>query len=288
MTGQDLLEICQQYDMHIYDVALQYEKSKSGKTKAEIIGVMRNHLQVMGESIESGLNTEQEKLQGKMIGGEARKLRERYERINPVCGLTMARAMSFALSCLEVNASMGRIVASPTAGSCGVLPGVLFSIKETHQVTDEQMVQGLLTASAVGIVIAKNACLSGAEGGCQAEIGSAAAMAAAAIVEIQGGTPGQALHGAAIALKNLMGLICDPVAGLVEAPCSKRNAIGTANALISAEMALAGIESIIPFDEVVHAMYEVGRTMPCALRETAEGGIAATPTGKKLKKEIQS
>jgi len=148
------------------------------------------------------------------------------------------------------------------------------------------LLQGLITAGAVGLIIAKNATLSGAEGGCQAEVGSAAAMGAAAIVEMMGGTPAQALHGAAIALKNLMGLICDPIAGLVEAPCSKRNAIGTANALISAEMALSGIESVIPFDEVVATMYQVGRMLPCALRETAEGGIAITPTGLKIKEEI--
>lgn len=183
---------------------------------------------------------------------------------------------------------MGRIVAAPTAGSCGVLPGVLFSLAESHHVSEEKLVEGLLTSGAVGLVIAKNASLSGAEGGCQAEIGSASAMGAAAVVEIMGGTPEQALHGGAIALKNLLGLVCDPIAGLVEAPCSKRNAIGTANALVSAEMALAGIESVIPFDEVVEAMHQVGRMMPCTLRETAEGGLAATPTGRRLKEEVFS
>jgi L-serine dehydratase len=181
---------------------------------------------------------------------------------------------------------MGRIVAAPTAGASGVLPGVLFSLAETHQLAEDQLVEGLFTAGAVGLVIAKNASLSGAAGGCQAEIGSASAMAAAAAVELVKGSPEQALHAAAIALKNLLGLVCDPVAGLVESPCSKRNAVGTANALVAAEMALAGIESVIPFDEVVAAMYQVGRTLPLTLRETAEGGLAITPTGIKLKKKI--
>jgi L-serine dehydratase len=163
---------------------------------------------------------------------------------------------------------------------------VLLSIKETFDLKDEELIKGLFTAAGTGILIAKNATLSGAEGGCQAEVGSASAMGAAAVVEILGGKPEAVFHAAAIALKNLMGLICDPIAGLVEAPCSKRNAIGTANALISAEMALAGIESVIPFDEVVSAMYKVGRMMPCNLRETAEGGLAATYTGKCIRKSI--
>jgi len=284
-NGADLLEICRRKSYSLHKIMLEYESYKSGKTSEEIKGLMLVNLQVMKDSAYQGLDEEKD-IRGKIIGGQARKMHQRYEKITPVCGHTMARAVSFALSVTEVNASMGRIVAAPTAGSCGILPGVLFSLAESHHISEEKLVQGLLTAGAIGLVIAKNASLSGAEGGCQAEVGSASAMGAAAVVEMMQGSPEQALHAGSIALKNLLGLVCDPIAGLVEAPCSKRNAIGTANALVAAEMALAGIESVIPFDEVVTAMYQVGRMMPCALRETAEGGLAGTPTGRRLKSEI--
>lgn len=284
-NGADLLEISRQKRFSLHQVMLEYESYKSGKSPEKIKEVMRGNLQVMKDSAYQGLDEEKD-IRGKIIGGQAKKMHQRYQKVTPVCGHTMARAVSFALSVTEVNASMGRIVAAPTAGSCGILPGVLFSLAESHRVSEEKLVEGLLTAGAIGLVIAKNASLAGAEGGCQAEVGSASAMGAAAVVEIMGGSPEQALHAGSIALKNLLGLVCDPIAGLVEAPCSKRNAIGTANALVAAEMALAGVASVIPFDEVVTAMYQVGRAMPCALRETAEGGLAATPTGRRLKKEI--
>ncbi|NMA82832.1 MAG: L-serine ammonia-lyase, iron-sulfur-dependent, subunit alpha [Epulopiscium sp.] len=284
-TGAELLEICNIKNCKIYDAAIFQESKLYGISKEEIYIQMKAQLSVMRHSVEEGLS-EERKMVGKIIGGEGKKIRDREKNIKPVCGHTMAKAMSYAFATMETNAGMGKIVAAPTAGSCGVLPAILLSIEDSHQVEEQVLLQGLITAGAVGLIIAKNATLSGAEGGCQAEVGSAAAMGAAAIVEMMGGTPAQALHGAAIALKNLMGLICDPIAGLVEAPCSKRNAIGTANALISAEMALSGIESVIPFDEVVATMYQVGRMLPCALRETAEGGIAITPTGLKIKEEI--
>ncbi len=284
-NGTALLDLCAEKNLSLHQIILLYESDKTGKTPEEIKRLMANNLQVMKTSAYQGL-AEDSTLKGKIIGEQGKKMYQRYQTVQPVCGFTMARAVSFALSVTEVNASMGRIVASPTAGSCGVLPGVLFSLAESHQIGEEQLVEGLFTAGAIGMVIAKNASLSGAEGGCQAEVGSASAMGAAAVVEIMSGTPEQALHAGAIALKNLLGLVCDPIAGLVEAPCSKRNAIGTANALVSAEMALAGIESVIPFDEVVEAMYRVGNSMPCALRETAEGGLATTTTGRRLKQEI--
>ncbi|MGI6677640.1 MAG: L-serine ammonia-lyase, iron-sulfur-dependent, subunit alpha [Dehalobacterium sp.] len=284
-NGTDLLDLCAEKNLSLHQIILLYESEKTGKTPEEIKRLMANNLQVMKKSAYQGLE-EDTTFQGKIIGEQGKKMRRRYQRVQPVCGFTMARAVSFALSVTEANASMGRIVASPTAGSCGVLPGVLFGLAESHQISEEKLVEGLFTAGAIGLVIAKNASLSGAEGGCQAEVGSASAMGAAAVVEIMGGTPTQALHAGAISLKNLLGLVCDPIAGLVEAPCSKRNAVGTANALVAAEMALAGIASVIPFDEVVEAMYRVGNSMPCALRETAEGGLAATITGQRLKQEI--
>ena len=219
-TGTELVEFCNQKKCHIYEAIVIQEQKNYERTAEEIYNQMRTNLQVMRDSVNSIFEDQSmyEK-KGKIIGGEAKKLRTRYRKEVPLCGMTMAKAISYALATMETNATMGKIVAAPTAGSCGILPALLLSVEET---------------------------LSGAEGGCQAEVGSASAMGAAALIEMMEGTPMQAMHGAAIALKNLMGLVCDPIAGLVEAPCSKRNAIGTANALISAEMALAGIESVIP------------------------------------------
>ncbi|MEG1773908.1 MAG: L-serine ammonia-lyase, iron-sulfur-dependent, subunit alpha, partial [Oscillospiraceae bacterium] len=203
-----------------------------------------------------------------------------------LCGGLLNRVMARALSCSEVNASMGRICAAPTAGACGILPAVLLSVGEKLSLSREQLVRGLLTASGVGAVIMKNATVSGAEGGCQAECGTAAAMAAAAAVEMAGGTPGMALHAAAFALMNTMGLVCDPVAGLVQVPCAQRNALQAVAALGAADLALAGMESVIPADQVIDAMLRVGRSLPMQLRETALGGVADTPAGREIAQRI--
>lgn len=192
------------------------------------------------------------------------------------------QSVAAAMGVMEVNGTMGLIVAAPTAGSCGILPGALIERGQDRGKTDEALIDALFTAGAVGYIVTKNATVSGAEGGCQAETGTAAAMAAAGLVELFDGTPEQALTAAAITIKNIMGLVCDPIAGLVECPCTKRNAIGVANALMSADLSLAGVESNIPFDEVVESMYRVGKQMSSDLRETALGGLAITPTGKKL------
>lgn len=194
----------------------------------------------------------------------------------------MAAAVSYALAVAEVNATMGKIVACPTAGSCGIMPAVLLTVQNQLDLSDEQVAEGLFTAAAIGAVIAHKASVSGAMCGCQAECGSAAAMASAASVELAGGTPKQAANACAMVLKNVLGLVCDPVAGLVEVPCAKRNAMGTSLALVCADMALAGIESVIPADEVIVAMKDVGRALPESLRETALGGLAVTPTAQKL------
>ena len=186
----------------------------------------------------------------------------------------------------ELNASMGRIVAAPTAGSCGILPAAVLTMEEEKHLSEKQCVMSLFTASAIGMVIANNASLAGARGGCQAECGSASAMAAAAIVELAGGTPEMVGSAVAIALKNILGLVCDPVAGLVEIPCIKRNASGVTGAFTAAELALAGIKSAIPADEVIWSMKKIGDVMPAALKETADGGLAATPTGRKLHTQV--
>ena len=205
---------------------------------------------------------------------------------NSLCGPFIQEVIGIALKLGEHNACMGRIVAAPTAGACGVMPAVLIPLYWRDNVPEERMLEALFTASGIGAVIAYRACISGAAGGCQAEIGSASAMAAGALVHLRGGTAEQMCHAVAMALKNLLGLVCDPVAGLVEVPCVKRNVIGAVNAIAAADMALAGIESRIPVDEVIDAMGEVGRRLPVEFRETALGGLAATPTGKAVKKRL--
>ena len=203
-----------------------------------------------------------------------------------VMGQEMTKIVASAMAVTEVNASMGRIVAAPTAGASGILPAVLIQYGDAHDLSEEQLIAGLCNAGAIGLIIAHNASIAGASGGCQAETGSAAAMAASALTELRGGTPDMCLHAAAIALKNVMGLVCDPVAGLVEIPCIKRNVSGLMIAFSSADLALAGIEARIPADECLDAMREVGDALPSTLKETAGGGLAATPTGRKLQKQV--
>ena len=211
---------------------------------------------------------------------------EIYEQGKNLTGPLLGGALYRALAVSELNASMGRIVAAPTAGSCGIVPAAVLTMQEQYKLTERECVMSLFTASAVGMVIANNASLAGAQGGCQAECGSASAMAAAAIVELAGGAPDMIGSAIATALKNILGLVCDPVAGLVEIPCIKRNASGVAGAFVAAELALAGIRSAIPADEVIWSMKKVGDVMPAALKETAEGGLAATPTGKMLHGQV--
>lgn len=284
-NGQECIELCFKKNKKIWEVMIEREVFITGKIKTDIISYMQENLQIMKKAIKKGLYEEVKSVSG-LVGGDAKKLRIWNEKNKTLSGYRMNKAIASAMAVLEVNAAMGQIVAAPTAGSSGILPGVIITVAEEFGFEDTETVNGLFAASAVGYIITRNATVAGAEGGCQAETGSASAMAAAGIVEMLGGNPKQAFHAAAITLKNIMGLVCDPIAGLVEAPCIKRNAIGAANALISADLALAGVESIIPFDEVVEAMYRVGRMMPCELRETALGGLATTPTGLALQNKI--
>jgi len=234
-------------------------------------------LTVMEESIAAGLKGPRSK--GGLVGGNAQKLQTyTISRSQTMMGSFMAKAVAYALAVGEANAAMGRIVAAPTAGASGVLPAVLVALKEERGFSKAELAKGLVVAGAIGMVIASRASLAGAAGGCQAECGSAGAMAAGAMVSLLGGTPAQAGHAVAITFKNMLGLVCDPVAGLVEVPCVKRNAGAVAQAVIAAEMALAGIESVIPVDEVIDAMESVGQSMHCSLKETAQGGLAVTPT----------
>jgi len=279
----DLVEQANQYQS-IAELMIATEEEMTGRSRKEIERLMERNLSVMEQSIEEGVAGV--KSVTSLTGGDATKMNDYLDKGTFMSGKTILTAVRNAIAVNEVNAKMGLICATPTAGSAGVVPGVLMACREKLQLSREQQLDFLFTAGAFGLVIANNASISGAEGGCQAEVGSASAMASAALVAANGGTAHQSAQAVAITLKNMMGLICDPVAGLVEVPCVKRNALGSSQAFISADMALAGIESVIPPDEVVAAMYQVGRQMPSMFRETAEGGLAMTPTAQKLTQSI--
>lgn len=284
-SGEELIKKCEKKKQRIWEYTLQSEAESRDKSKEELIYKMKENLSVMKESSEMGLNKKVMSVSG-LIGGDAFKLNQYMKDKETLCGDFMVRVMARAFSSAEVNASMGKIVAAPTAGSCGILPSVILTTGERYNKSDEDLIKALFTAAGVGILIGNNASISGAEGGCQAECGTASAMAAAAVIEMLGGTPKMALNGAAIVIKNLLGLICDPIAGLVEIPCAKRNVGGAVLALHAVDLSLAGIESKIPFDEVVNSMYRVGRMLPSTLKETALGGLAITKTGLKMKDKI--
>jgi L-serine dehydratase len=268
----------------IGELMIATESEHTGHSPAKIIETMEKNLTVMKQSVAEGVAGVRS-VTG-LTGEDATRLNHYIQAGNFLSGETILSAVRNAIAVNEVNAKMGLICATPTAGSAGVVSGVLMSATERLELTHQQQLEFLFTAGAFGLVIANNASISGAEGGCQAEVGSASAMASAALVSAAGGTPEQAAQAIAITLKNMMGLICDPVAGLVEVPCVKRNALGSSQAFISADMALAGIRSVIPPDEVVAAMYQVGRQMPQIFKETAEGGLAVTPTAQRLSKEV--
>jgi len=280
----EVVKLAEMKQVKIAEIMIQQEIEVTGLTREEIISKMDTNLSVMERAIERGVNGV--KSHSGLTGGDAVLMHNYIKKGNGLSGSVLLDAVSKAIATNEVNAAMGIICATPTAGSAGVVPGTLFAVKEQLQPSRQEMIEFLFTSAAFGFVVANNASISGAEGGCQAEVGSASGMAAAAIVEMAGGTPQQSADAMAITLKNMLGLVCDPVAGLVEVPCVKRNAMGASNALTAADMALAGIVSKIPCDEVIHAMYEIGKSMPSSLRETGEGGLAATPTGRRLEKEI--
>lgn len=265
-------------------LVLQDQAEQMEVSAEELYEHMKKNLHVMIDAVHEGKNPLLRSASG-LTGGDAAKM-EAYAATGGMTGGFLNHAMARAIAVSEYNAAMGKIVASPTAGSCGILPGTVVSMLEEGRCDEQAAVMALFTAGAIGMVIAEKASIAGAQGGCQAECGSASAMAAAALVEISGGTPMQAAHACAMAIKNQLGLVCDPVAGLVEIPCIKRNVSGIAIAFTSAEMALAGIESKIPVDECVLAMRQVGDMLPCALKETALGGLASTPTGIRLKNQV--
>jgi len=280
---QELVDAASSSGKKLSKVIMENQARVLQKTEAELCLEMKYRLDVMKQSLLTGTSQENPSLSG-LVGKDARLLQQAMARGSLLGGPVFDGVLLKAMAIAEVNAAMGRIVAAPTAGSCGILPAVLLTAAEQLGASEEEQVQALFTASGIGMVITKIAGVSGAVGGCQAECGSASAMAAAAAVEMAGGTAEQSAHACAIALKNILGLVCDPVAGLVEVPCVKRNAGGAANALVAIDLALAGIKSVIPVDEVIQAMHQIGQAMPASLKETAQGGLAVTPTGCRLAK----
>ena len=272
-TAEELLKLCAYKYMDISDIMLAREMQLGDLEREEIMEEIDRCLRVMNVAVDKAIS-EPAPSMGGFLGGEAQKL-SRLDDSRQICGTVVHNALINALAVAETNASMGVIVAAPTAGAAGVLPAVLLSVYQNRDISMDTMRKGLINASAIGYLLTRNGSVSGAEAGCQAEVGSASAMAASALVEMLGGTPQQCCDAAAIALSNLLGLVCDPVRGLVEVPCQTRNAIGAAGAFTAAELAMAGVTVHIPLDEMIRITYDVGRSLPEALRETAKGGCAA-------------
>ena len=281
---KEIFERSARENIPFWEIVLQYDMEERQVSRQASMAKMLSTWQAIQDAADSYTGT-QCSVSG-LVGGDGLKMRLYARRGESIGGEFMDEVIVQAISMAESNACMRRIVAAPTAGSCGVVPAVLLPLCEREHYTQHELLEALYVASGIGAVIAYRASISGAAGGCQAEIGTASAMAAGALVSLRGGTNEQIGHAVAMALKNLMGLVCDPVAGLVEVPCVKRNVIGAVNAISAADMALAGIESRIPVDEVIDAMGEVGRRMPVEFRETALGGLAATPTGKAVKERM--
>ena len=276
-NAKELLALCQKKKLPISEVMRQRE-ILLGETTAEIVDQrMDRVLEIMKDAAFSPIKDPVISMGG-LIGGEARKLCEFHDLGKSLCGNVLGKGITYAMATLETNASMGLIVASPTAGSAGIVPGMMLALQEVYGFSDKKIRQALFNAGAIGYLAMRNATVAGAVGGCQAEVGIASAMAASAAVELLGGTPLQCTYAASTVIMNMLGLVCDPVGGLVEYPCQNRNAAGVSNALIAAEMSLAGITQFIPLDEMIDAMYTVGKKLPAELRETALGGCAATPS----------
>lgn len=281
-TARELLDLCQRHGVSVAEITLRAEEEQSGQTRDALLARMEDYFGKMKESVQKGLAITERSRSG-LSGGDSKKVWEHSAGGHPsALGTVFERSIAYALAVLETNAAFGRIVATPTAGSAGICPACLLTWQEQRQGSDRQAALGLFAAAGIGRVIGYGACFSGAQGGCQAEVGSAAAMAAAAICELDGGSPTQVVNAAALALQNTLGLICDPIGGYVEAPCMMRNGLFGIHAFGAAAVSLSGVHSVVPFDEVVGALREVGRHMPRRYKETSEGGLAATPTGLKF------
>lgn len=277
-NAKELLKLCETYSLPISSIMLEREIAMEQASKEEILIQMDKVWNTMKTSATLALQHPVSSVGG-LIGGEAKLFHENFKQNSLLCGCVLERAITYSLAVLEVNASMGVIVAAPTAGSSGIVPGLLLALQEQYHFSDSQIISTLFNAGAIGYLAMRNATVAGAVGGCQAEVGIASAMASSAAVELLGGTPTQSLNAATTVLMNMLGLVCDPVGGLVEYPCQLRNTSGVSNALTAAAIALSGITQLIPFDEMLSTMYSVGKRLPMELRETALGGCAATPSG---------
>ena len=279
----ELVELAQKANCPISQIVIQWELENNFVSEEKQRAMMLKNWQVMEESLKRGLKNYEKSVSG-LTGGDAVKL---YAyRQHGYTGEAVLSAAASAVGVSEVNAVMGRIVACPTAGSCGIVPAAIYAAAEKNGNNIDEIVDALFTASGIGMVVEANASIAGAYGGCQAECGTAAGMAAGALVQLAGGTPEMVGNAVALAMKNLLGLACDPVAGLVEVPCVKRNGFIAVHAMVAADMAMAGVQSVIPVDDVIDALNRIGRSMPSSIKETAEGGLATTKTGLRLTREI--
>lgn len=276
-NAKELLTLCQDHQLPISEIMRQREIIVGETTDESVNSRMARVLEIMKDAAFSPVKTPVKSMGG-LIGGEAQKLSRHLASGKGICGNVLEKAITYAMATLETNASMGLIVASPTAGSAGIVPGLLLALQEVYDFSDEDIQKALFNAGAIGYLAMRNATVTGAVGGCQAETGVAAAMAASAATELMGGTPLQCTYAASTVLMNMLGLVCDPVGGLVEYPCQNRNASGVAIALVAAEMSLAGITQLIPLDEMITIMFTVGKKLPAELRETALGGCATAPS----------
>lgn len=279
---EDILRYCREMKATIPEVMIEYEVRKTGRSREQVIEGVRKILNVMIESVNNGLTRDVKSPSG-LLNNFAKKV---YNAKINVLTLNFQKAIARAMAVSEVNACMGRIAAAPTAGSSGIMPAVITTMMEEHGISEDKAIEGLLVASAIGLLIVKNASVAGSEAGCMGETGSAAAMGASAIVYLLGGDNKQIESAACFAIQGAMGLVCDPIAGLVEIPCIFRNAIGVANAFTSAQIALSGVESVIPLDEVILAMNEVAELMSPKLKETAQGGLANTKTAREIQRRF--
>lgn len=268
----------------ISDVVIKAEQELTGHSEEEIMANAVDRLKIMKQSRDKGMEVKETR--SGMVKDEAKRMNDMVGNEKMLLSPLMTKAAAWALSVMGCNAAMGTIVAAPTAGSSGIIPGSLLALQDEYGLTDEETARGLLTSAGVGMIIAHISTFSAAKAGCQAEVGASSAMAAAAISELRGMSPSQCIQAAAMALKNLLGLACDPIAGLVEVPCVKRNAIGVCHAMTASDMAFAGIESVVPFDEVVIAMNNIAKNMSPAIRETSTGGLAVSKTGRRITQEL--
>ncbi|MBU1019151.1 MAG: L-serine ammonia-lyase, iron-sulfur-dependent, subunit alpha [Patescibacteria group bacterium] len=286
-TCEKLLKLAQKHDTSLSEIVIRYECAISDNSRNKIIDEMKNRAKVMKNAINKSMKDPEISVSG-MTGESTKRMKKFFSRKkkNLLLSEVSYKAMMYAIATGETNASMGCIVAFPTAGASGVIPGAFFATQEKLKCSDKKLIEAMFTASGIGLTIAENATLAGSKGGCQAEIGSAVAMAAAGLTEMRGGTPEQCMHAAALGLKNLLGLTCDPVGGMVEVPCVKRGGLAATFAISASDLAMSGVESFIPIDEVIDAMGKIGRLLSPKLRETALGGLAVSKTAMKTTKKL--